>query len=303
MAKIVITDSGGLDFSPGIAVLDAAGHDTVLLHEGEGLLTHLADLEGLIVSFCRIDASVIAAAPLLKVIVTTTTGLDQIDMHAAKAAGIAVFSLPSPATEEVATHALAGILTLLREIPAAREASKCWDFKKIPAPPRISELTLAVYGMGRIARALVTLALPLFGRVVAYDPYISTEAWPITVGRVDSLNDLFQIADMLTLHAPATLENHHIVNTRTIELMPQGASIINVARGELVDTQALIAAVQSGRLRGAFLDVVDPEPPEADDPVLHEPRIVVTPHSAFFSKETELAYVMLAVENLQQIFE
>ncbi|WEI22860.1 hypothetical protein PYR74_24225 [Acinetobacter bereziniae] len=130
MARIAITDTGGLDFSPGIAVLNAAGHDTILLHEGEGLLTHLADLEGLIVSFCRIDASVIAAAPLLKVIVTTTTGLDQIDMHAAKAAGIAVFSLPSPATEEVATHALAGILTLLREIPAAREASKCWDFKK-----------------------------------------------------------------------------------------------------------------------------------------------------------------------------
>lgn len=75
------------------------------------------------------------------------------------------------------------------------------------------------------------------------------------------------------------------MNARTIELMPQGASIINVARGELVDTQALIAAVQSGRLRGAFLDVVDPEPPEADDPVLHEPRIVVTPHSAFLVKK------------------
>ena len=88
MARIAITDTGGLDFTPGIAVLDAAGHDTILLHEGEGLLTHLADLEGLIVSFCRIDASVIAAAPLLKVIVTTTTGLDQIDMHAAKAAGM-----------------------------------------------------------------------------------------------------------------------------------------------------------------------------------------------------------------------
>lgn len=299
MARVVITDAGGLDFTPGIAALQAAGHDVRLLDEGIGdIKAEIADADALIVSFRPIDADVISAARRLRVIATTTTGLDQIDQDAAASADVAVRPLPSPASEEVATHALAGALSLLRELPAGRAASIDWDYTRIPTPPRVSELTLGVYGLGRIARKLVERALPLFQRIVAYDPFVPVDAWPAEVERVETLDDLFRRSQVLSLHAPATAENHHAVNGRTIGLMPPGAYLVNVARGELVDTDAVIAAVDSGHLRGAFLDVLDPEPPAADDPVLHHERIIVTPHAAFSSTATELAYVMVAVENV-----
>ncbi len=299
MARIVITDSGGLDFAPGLAAIEAAGHQADLLDEDAAdLASAVADADGLIVSFRRIDAAVISAAPRLRAIATTTTGLDQIDQEVAKAAGVDVRPLPSPASEEVAAHALAGMLTLLRELPAAREATAVWDYTRVPTPPRISTLTLGVYGLGRIARKLVERARPSFARVVAYDPYVPAELWPGDVQRADTLDELFRLSNVLSLHAPATAENRHAVDERTLALMPEGAYLVNVARGELVDTGAVIAAVDTGRLRGAFLDVLDPEPPAPDDPVLRHPRIVVTPHAAFSSTATELAYVMVAVENV-----
>ena len=298
MARVVVTDTGGLDFTPGLAALGNAGHETVLLDGGADLVHAVADADALIVSYRRIDAGIIAAAPRLRTIATTTTGLDQIDRDAAQAAGIDVRPLPNPSSEEVATHALAGMLMLLREIPAAQAAAVTWDRSEIPVPPRISELTLGVYGLGRIARSLVERALPSFARIVGYDPYVSADAWPAEVGRMETLDDLFRASNVLSLHAPATAENRHAVDERTLGLMPAGACLVNVARGELVDARAVVAAVDAGRLRGAFLDVLDPEPPAPDAPVLGHPRIVVTPHTAFSSTATELAYVMVAVENV-----
>ena len=300
MARIIVTDRGDLDFAPGLEAIRAAGHEVEVLEAapGEDVAPRIAGADALVVSFSRISAEAIAGAPALKVIATTTTGLDQIDLDAAKDAGIAVHPLPSPASEEVATHALAGMLALLRELPAAQRAARDgWDFTKIPAPARISELTLGVYGLGRIARALVERAAPSFARVVAYDPYVPAEAWPEGVDRVDELDDLFRTANVLSLHAPATAENRRAVDARTLALMPQPAYLVNVARGELVDQDAVLAALDAQTLRGAFLDVLDPEPPAADDPLLAHPRAVVTPHSAFYSAVTERAYVMTAVGN------
>jgi phosphoglycerate dehydrogenase-like enzyme len=299
MARIYVTDTGGLDFAPGLERLAAAGHEAVVLEavSGREVVALAADADAIVVSFVPIDAETIAALPRLKAIATTTVGLDQVDVEAARAAGVDVRPLPPLASEEVATHALAGMLAVLREIPAARAATTSWDFRRIPAPRRVSELTLAVYGMGRIASELVDRARPLFARIVGYDPYLSAPDWPSGVDRVDEPDALFALADVLSLHAPATPRTRGAVNARTIELMPPGAVVVNVARGEVVDQSALLEAVDRGRLRGAFLDVVDPEPPAADDPVLHHPRIVVSPHAGFYSDVTARDYVLGAVEN------
>jgi D-3-phosphoglycerate dehydrogenase len=299
MARIYVTDTGGLDFVPGLDRLRAAGHEAELLEAARtaDVVERAADAEALIVSFVPIDAPAIAALPQLRAIATTTVGLDQIDVVAAGAAGVDVRPLSQLASEEVATHALAGMLAVLRELTPAREASAAWDFGQIPAPRRISELTLAVYGMGRIARELVVRSRPLFGRVVGFDPFLPAGQWPAGVERVTDLDELFALADVLSLHAPATAETRHAVSARTIELMPAGAVVVNVARGDLVDQRALVDAVDRGRLRGAFLDVLDPEPPAADDLVLHHPRIIVTPHAGFYSDVTGRDYVLGAVEN------
>lgn len=301
MAKIIITDTGGLAYAHGVERLQAAGHDVSVFEASHGadLADEIGTADALIVGYARISADDVANAPSLRVIATTTTGVDQVDVDAAGAAGIAVHPLPSPASEEVATHALAGMLTLLREIPAAQAAARDgWDFTKIPTPPRISELTLGSYGLGRIARKLVERAQPLFARVVAFDPYVAAGQWPTGIDRVDDLDELFAASNVLSLHAPATAENRQAVNARTLALMPAGGYLVNVSRGELVDPTAVCAALDAGTLRGAFLDVLAPEPPAADEPLLHHPRAIVTPHTAFYSGTTDLAYMAIAVENV-----
>lgn len=298
MARVYITDTGGLDFTPGLERLAAAGHEVRLLEvtTGAEVAEHAADADALVVSFVRIDATTIATLPRLKAIATTTVGLDQVDVEAARAAGVDVRALPPLASEEVATHALAGMLAVLRELRAANEAVSGWDFRAIPTPRRLSELTLAVYGMGRIAVQLVARARPLFGRVVGFDPYAAAHTWPAGVDRVSEPEALFATADVLTLHAPSTEETRHVVNDRAIALMPTGAVVVNVARGELVDRSALIDAVDRGHLRGAFLDVLDPAPPAPDDPLLHHPRILLSPHAAFYSDVAARDYVVVAVD-------
>jgi D-3-phosphoglycerate dehydrogenase len=301
MARIIITDTGGLTYDHGVEKLRAAGHEVAVFEAacGADLAAEIASADALIVGYARISATDIESASSLRVIATTTTGVDQVDVDAARAAGIAVHPLPSPASEEVATHALAGMLALLREIPAGQDAARDgWDFTRIPTPPRISELTLGVYGLGRIARKLVERAQPLFARVVAFDPYLAAEHWPAGIDRLDDLDDLFRTSNVLSLHAPATAENRHTVNERTLALMPPGAYLVNVARGELVDSAAVHASLDAGSLRGAFLDVLDPEPPAADEPLLTHPRAIVTPHAAFYSATTDLAYMSIAVENV-----
>jgi D-3-phosphoglycerate dehydrogenase len=300
MALVAVTDTGGLDFEPAVAALRAAGHRVALI--GADAAVDVRDraenADALIVSFVDVDAATIAALPMLKVIATTTVGLDQVDVPAAQAAGVEVRALPPLASEEVANHALAGILAMARELTAAQAATADWDFTRIPAPPRLSELTLGLYGMGQIARHLAARALPVFGRIVAFDPYAPAESWPAGVDRVEGPDQLFAAANVLSLHAPSTPATRHAVNARTLALMPPGGYVVNVARGELVDGAAVVAALDAGHLRGAFLDVIDPEPPSAGDPLLSHPRTIVTPHAAFYSAATERAYVMGAVANV-----
>lgn len=300
MAQVYITDTGGLDFLPGTELLEEAGHTVISLDldpaagpdEAQKVADLAADADALIVSFVEITAETIAALPALKVIATTTRGSNHIDADAAAARDIAVHPLPSLASEEVATHALAGLLAMIRELPTSREvAREDWDFARIPSPPRMSEMVLGVYGMGEIARKVVTRATPLFRKVVGLDPFVSEDAWPEGVERLHDVDELFAISDALSLHVPLTNETLGVVGDRTLALMPRGGYLVNVSRGALIDDRALTAALGSGQLRGAFLDVLETEPPRPDDPLLNRPEIIVTPHSAFYSSATALAYV------------
>lgn len=299
MATVVVTDTGGLDFSEALAALRAAGHEAILLDtlDPERVLAEGAGCQALIISYLRVTSALLDGLPQLRVIATTTTGSDTVDTDDARARGIEVLPLPSPASEEVATHALAGALSIIRELPASHEiaAASSDDFSSIPLPPRISALTLGVYGLGRIARNLVAYAAPLFGRIVAYDPFVGDD-WPAGVDRVDRPEELFAASDVLSLHAPATAETVGLVNASMLGLMRSGSYLVNVARGSLVVSDDLVAALDSGRLAGAFLDTTDPEPLPADHPLCRHPRVQLSPHSAFRSASTLRAYAMLPVE-------
>jgi acetolactate synthase-1/2/3 large subunit len=304
MTTVVVTDTGGLDFTEALATLQAAGHRAVLLGTADPrrLVDEIPDCEALIISYARVDQALLDRLPRLRVIATTTVGADTIDTDAVVRRGIRVATLPSPASEEVAVHALAGALSIICELPASHQVAAAGDDdpSTIPVPPRLSELTLGLFGLGRIAQQLVRIAAPLVARVVAYDPFLAQD-WPAAVERLERADDVFGAADVLSLHAPATTETRGLVNERTLALMRPASYLVNVARGSLVVNDDLVAVLDSGHLRAAFLDVTDPEPLPADHPLLHHPRVQLSPHTAFRSAATLRAYAMLPVRTVIEV--
>jgi phosphoglycerate dehydrogenase-like enzyme len=211
-----------------------------------------------------ITAEVFAALPELAIVSTVTVGVDHIDLEAAMALG------------------------LVRHVPFldrhARDGG--WDCFATGPRRRPSSLTLGIVGMGRTGRWLARLAAPIFGRVAATDA-APAGAWPPGVERL-GLDELLQASDVLALHAPAIRGAPPLLDAAALRLMPSGAFVVNCARGALLDVDALLAALDEGRLGGAALDVLPEEPPAPDAPVLRHPRVVVTPHAAFWSREGEL---------------
>lgn len=305
MAKIAITDWATLDPTPAVEVLEQHGHDVVLLDSTDPaqLLARAADADGIVASFIELSAETLRAMPNLKVIATMAVGFNKIDTTVARELGIDVCNMPAAASEEVATHALAGMLGMLREIRPAYEQVEGgeWNYSALPLPSRISEQSLGLFSLGRIAREVARRALPFFDRVVAFDPFVPEEAWEPGVERVHSADELLRASNVISLHALLTDETRGFLNAENIAKLPRGAYVVNVARGELVDDAALLAALDDSQLRGAFLDVLDQEPPAPGDPLVRHPLVQVTPHTAFRSEVTLREYAVIPAENVCRV--
>lgn len=225
--------------------------------------------------------------PNVAVIGRAGVGLDAIDVDAARDLGIAVFHCPDYCTQEVATHALALVLALHRRIvegnAVARNDWTAWR-RLTPFTP-IHQLTAGIVGCGRIGRAVMAGLNPLVRHIVGYDPL--TQAVPAGVERVDTLAELLGVSDVISLHIPLTADTRHLINAQTLELMKSSAILVNVSRGGLIDEQALVVALASGRLAGAALDVLEQEPPEPASALLQAPNVLLSPHFAWYSSEAE----------------
>lgn len=293
----VCRDLDEFDLEPGLRMLEAAGCRIVRLSadDPETIAREAADAEALLLGYARVDADLLARLPRLGVIATASMGVDMVDLDAATARGVWVANVLGAATEEVATHALALALASARGIVVQASAVRAggWDLEAAPTPRRLSELTLGLVGLGRIGLALAERASATFGRVVGFDPYAGETPG---IERM-SADEVLAVADVLSLHLPLTDETAGYLNATRIALMPQGATVVNVSRGGLIDEAALIAALDSGHLAGAALDVLQAEPPEAHDPLVAHPKVVVTPHSAFMSDASMADYVRLQAEN------
>jgi D-3-phosphoglycerate dehydrogenase len=208
-------------------------------------------------------------------------------MDAARARGIVVYHTPDYCTAEVSTHAVAMILAVQRRLlDADRVARSSFrDWRSVGPIAPLDELTAGVVGGGRIGRAVMARLMPLVGRVITYDPYASGA--PDGVERIDTLDALLRRSDILTLHLPLVEETRGLIGRAQMELLPDGAILVNVSRGGLVDEAALRDALSSGRLAGAALDVLQHEPPAADDPILSTPGVVLSPHIAWYSSASE----------------
>jgi C-terminal binding protein len=259
------------------------------------------EAEGLCVFRRMVTAPVIARFPKLRVIVRMGVGYDRVDRIAAAARGIMVCNVPDYGTMEVADHAMALVLALRRGIVLHHEAQRAtppaeWTYLRDPLLRRLSVQRFGILGLGRIATAVALRAKAFGFDVVFFDP-LRPNGVDLALGvrRVRALDELMSQSDVLSIHTPLTPETSGMIGARELALMPQGAIVVNTARGPIIDIDALEAALRSGHLAGAGLDVIPTEPPVEPVPSLlnayrtREPwcegRLIITPHSAFFTPE------------------
>ncbi|MDI3405672.1 C-terminal binding protein [Streptomyces cavernicola] len=305
---VVFTDTEDLDPDPGVRLLSDAGFEvrTVGSRDPDRIAAVAADASALIVGYAPVGAALMDRLPRVRILATMSAGYDMIDTAEAGRRGLWVTNLPDAATEDVAVHALACALSLVRDLPRADATVRAggWNAEfaapadGTPLPRRAGELTLGLIGFGRIARKLAVLAAPVFGDVAAFDPHADPALWPEGVARYESAEALAAATDVLSLHLPLTPGTQGLVDARLLGRMRPGGFLVNVARGELVHRDALVEAVDTGRLAGAALDVFPVEPPPADDPLLRHPRIRLSPHSAYLSGASRRAYVCKPAENI-----
>jgi D-3-phosphoglycerate dehydrogenase / 2-oxoglutarate reductase len=240
---------------------------------------HLAGADGIIAGATRAwNAAAFALAPKARVISRTGIGYDNVDVAAANAAGVAVCYAPDAPSVSTAEHALALLLSVTKGLPA-HQARAAEGLAGGPAAGlELDGRTLGLVGLGRIARRVAVVGVALGMQVVAHDPLV--QASGIEGVAMVGLPELLQASDVVSLHAPALPETHHLIGAENLARMKRGSYLVNCARGSLVDQEALVVALDSGHLAGAALDVTDPEPLQAGHPLLTYPGVIVTPHVA-----------------------
>lgn len=228
------------------------------------------------------------------VIARYATGIDGIDIDAATDRGVRVTRVPKYCNEEVGTHILALALSLLRDIPAQNEATTAgeWDWQTSVPIRSIAEQTFGFLAFGQKARAAAEKAVALGFDCCAYDPYLTDEKISENSVEPVTFETLLETSDILSVNAPLTPETKNILGQDALGKLPPGAVVINTARGQIIDEDALEAHLSSGHLRAAGLDVFESEPPAPSNPLLHRDDVIATPHMAWYSQASasELRY-------------
>ncbi|MBS3977064.1 MAG: hydroxyacid dehydrogenase [Syntrophomonadaceae bacterium] len=266
------------------------------------------DCDGIIVRVTLLTRGIIEAGEKLKVIGRHGVGLDSIDVEAATEHHIPVIYGPGSNTNAVAEHAVALMLALMKIIIPSHESTTRLNDYKVRLTTRTREVkdkVIGVVGLGQIGRRFAAICQNGFdAKIIGYDPYLSQaalQAAGLNVELYDNVDDLLKTADIVSLHAPATDDNYQMINARTLALMKKTAYLINTGRGTLVDEAALYQALVNGQIAGAAVDVFDPEPPLADNPLFALPNVVVTPHTAAHSEEGLRMMAMMAAEQVLQV--
>lgn len=284
--------------------LHAAGIETVLADpqclDEETLITYAQGFPVIVCSRAPMSRRVMEKLPDLRLICAPQVGTDHIDVTAARDLGILVAHTPYANYTEVAVHALAMALMLIRQIPKLQAHTSIggWKFRTAGVLKRPAAMTLGIVGVGRIGCAFAERAAPCFGRKIAFDPYVSEANWPTAVERVSSLQALLSESDIVSLHVPLTDETAGMISADFLGQMKLGSFLVNVSRGGIADTKAILAALDSNQIAGAGLDVLPQEPPQPNDPILTHPKVVLTPHSAFFSEQSQQDQRGMTVENI-----
>jgi len=253
----------------------------------EDILAVARDADAVLVTYAKLPGDLLRQLRRCKAIGRFGLGVDNIDLAAAGQLGITVTYVPDYCMHEVSDHALALLLALARKIPRSNALVQAgrWEMSALVPIHRLAGRVLGLVGFGNIPRTLAPKARALGLRIVAHDPYVSPQALSAAAVEGMSLDHLLEISDIVSIHAPLTPATRGLFNAEVLQKMKKGALLINTARGPLVDEAALVAALDSGRLGGAALDVVAVEPLPKDSKLIGRDNVILTPHTAFYSLE------------------
>ena len=295
---------GDVSFAPVEALGDCAYYDSTDYANPAEIIEHIGDAEVILVNKVPVTEEIFAACPDLKFICETATGYNNIDLLAAKKHGVIVSNVPTYGTNTVAQFAMALLLEICNGVGhhagevAKGRWSQCkyncfWDFSNI----ELAGKTVGIIGAGRIGMAFARMVQGFGAEIIAGHPRKAGQDFEY--GRYLTLDEVYQRADIISLHCPLTAETEKMINEATIAKMKDGVILINTSRGQLVDEAALRAALDSGKVRAAGLDVVSSEPILPDNPLLEAKNCILTPHMAWSATEARQRLMDVCVENVK----
>lgn len=265
------------------------------------LIAAARECDALLLQYAPVTDRVLAALPRIGLVSRYGAGFDTIDTEACRRRGVWVANSPDYGVGEVATHALAMTLALIRHLALYDRDVRAgrWHYLSPGPIRRASDMTVGVLGLGRIGKRYAAVARDCFARVIACDPYLIDGDFPVFVKRV-SLQQLFEQSDVVSLHVPLNDETRAMVDAALLANMKRGSFLVNTARGGVVDTAAVQEALNDGTLDGAGLDVLSTEPLAPGDAAVCHPRLLLSPHAAFYSSESEVELRRKAALNIVQ---
>ncbi|MXZ22481.1 MAG: C-terminal binding protein [Caldilineaceae bacterium SB0665_bin_25] len=306
-SRILITDIAWPDFEIEKEVLSAVEGEIMLAGGGTPaeIIALAPQADAILTCWKDVPAEALDIAPNCKVVSRYGIGLDNIPIGRATELGMLVTNVPDFCLEEVSDHVMALLLATARQLlPLARNPDRSGWTRETPRPiPRVRGQTLGLIGFGNIARALVPKALGFGLRVIAYTPRLRQSDTPAGVEVTNDLAALLSASDYVSIHCPLTEETAHIIDEAALAQMKSSALLINTSRGGVIDEEALIRTLQDGRIGGAALDVTDPEPPSADNPLLALENVIVTPHAAFYSVAATAELARKAAANVVTVLQ
>jgi D-3-phosphoglycerate dehydrogenase / 2-oxoglutarate reductase len=286
---IVVTDSPFPSLDPAKAALKRVDPELRMARSpsADDILAVARDADAILVTYAKLPGELLRQLTRCKAIGRFGLGVDNIDVKAAAELGITVTYVPDYCMHEVSDHAMALLLALARKIPLSNALVQAgrWDMPAVVPIHRLAGRVLGLVGFGNIPRALAPKAKAFGLRVVAHDPYVSPAALAAAEVEGVSFERLLEISDFVSIHAPLLPATRGLFSAEVFRKMKKGAVVINTARGPLLDEDALIAALDSGQLGGAALDVVAVEPLPKDSRLLGRDNLILTPHTAFYSVE------------------
>ena len=302
MNRVLLADYDFPDLEPERRLFAQAGAEFVAAQcDSEAdVIGAAAGCRAILLQAAPITAKVVAALPQLGIVSRIGAGVDTVDTEACARGGVWVANAPDYGIGEVATHALALALALIRNVVAYHRdiGAGRWHYLSSGPLRRAADMTLGLVGLGRIGKRMAHVSREVFRRVQAYDPKLIDGDFPAYVERSADLASLFAQSDVVSIHAPLNAETRGMVDASVLSRMRPGSYLVNTARGAIVETGDLLAALDSGILAGAGLDVLPVEPVPAQSPLLGHAKVILTPHAAFFSVQAEAELRRKAAQNI-----